>query len=101
MSAIIGNIWLCIDCTLLHANGEYSPDRPADLPEPLSAIGVGESVTLGLLAEEHHEDCTPEDREEGCSCETDTFSTSPCGGCGDWHHGERHAATVWQDSVTL
>lgn len=46
-STIICTISVCIDCMLTHANGECGecPDR-----EPLSLIGEGYSVTMGLSA---------------------------------------------------
>lgn len=95
----LGNIWLCVDCTMAHANGEYDPDRSADLPEPLSAIGEAYSVTLGLLAVEHHEECpvrlTGDHNAAECDCERIEFSTWRCDGCGDTHHGSRYAATLW------
>lgn len=99
---VVGAIWLCLDCMLLHANGEYDPDRPADLPEPLSAIDPwsGQSITLGLRAEDHDPTCLvfiqSDHNAAECDCERWEFSRSACTGCGDWHHGERHAATLWQ-----
>jgi hypothetical protein len=92
MGKIMGTIWVCTDCMLVEANGECDPERPADLPEPLSAIGDGFSVTLG--GADHSEWCTREADGE-CDCDRNTFSTSSCDGCGDSHHGERHALTLW------
>lgn len=100
MATILANIWACIDCTHAHANGEYDPDRPNDQPEPLSIIKPGETVTLGLISEEHADTCTPADRDEGCDCEHDTFSTTACGACGSLLHGERYAMTIWQEEST-
>jgi hypothetical protein len=89
-------VWLCQDCTLVHANGECDPYRPADLPEPLSAIDDGDELTLGLLEEEHDDECTETDRAEGgCNCEQRSFSWSRCDGCGSDLGGDRHAATLW------
>lgn len=67
---------VCQDCMLLHANGEISPDRPADLPEPLSLIGFGQWVALG-------------GDELG-------FSTTSCEACGDILHGDRYAMALFQ-----
>lgn len=98
-SRLMGNIWICTDCLTAQANGEYDPDRPADLPEPLSAIGEAYSVTLGLLAVEHHAECpvrlTGDHNAAECDCERIEFSTWPCDGCGDSHHGSRYAASLW------
>ena len=97
METILANIWACIDCTHAHANGEYNPDRPDSEPTPLNLIERGETVTLGLLGEDHADTCTPEDRAEGCDCDHDTFSTTACGACGSTLHGERYAMTIWQE----
>lgn len=90
-------IWVCVDCLCLHCNGEYDHDRPATTPEPLSAIPATADLSAGMLTEHHTEHCTPADREAGCTCETDPYSTSACDGCGDHHHGERHAMTLVYD----
>jgi ribosomal protein L37AE/L43A len=97
MATILADIWACIDCTHAHANGEYNSDRPSDEPEPLSLIMSGQSVTLGLFSDQHADTCTPADRAEGCDCEHDPYSTTPCGGCGSTLHGERYAMTIWQE----
>lgn len=81
-------IWACIDCTLMHANGECTetPDR-----EPLSLIPDGAVVTLGTL--EHEEWCDPDADE--CECERMDFSKMWCQACGSTLAGERHALTIW------
>jgi len=98
-SQIVGTIWVCTDCMHLHCNGEFSPDRPEDLPEPLSQV-TEYDLTAGMLAEEHHEECEvrltgawPTNYE--CDCETRSHSTTSCEGCGDYNHGERHVLTLW------
>jgi hypothetical protein len=87
---------------LSHANGECCDNdmHGGDGCEPLSAIAPTDGLAMGLLAEEHREGCAV--RETGswplayeCDCETDTFSTSRCEGCGSYLHGERHAMTVF------
>lgn len=93
-----GTIWVCADCILVHANGECDPDRPEGLPEPLSAIGEGFHIAMGLRSEDHDGECTPEDREAGCGCETREFSTSSCDGCGDSHYGTRHAMWLYREA---
>jgi hypothetical protein len=86
-------IWVCTDCIHLHCNGEYDPDRPADLPEPLSQIPATADLSAGMLLEHHAPDHNPDE----CSCEFDPFSTRACDGCGDYHHGERYAMTLVYD----
>jgi len=86
---------------LHHANGEcggcdsdYGHDK-----EPLSTIGDGFDIAMGLSWNEHADDCqngvAREWRGE-CDCEMDTYSTSQCGGCGSWLHGERHAVALFK-----
>lgn len=103
MSENYGTIWVCQCCMLSHANGEccsLDVDGHADGCEPLSAIEAPYSVTMGMAYEEHAEDC--QNRIEGewrgeCDCETNTFSTSQCEGCGSYLHGERYAMTLFKD----
>jgi hypothetical protein len=84
-----------------HANGEccselyYGQDPDHD---PLSSIDGGFFVTMGMATEEH--EC--EDKQDGieygeCDCETNTYSTSQCEGCGSHLHGERHAMTLFKE----
>lgn len=93
-----GVLWVCIDCTIAHEHGEVPPDRPADLPEVWSLL-PGTELTVGMAWEQHAEDCPNRDagvsRDADCDCERDDFSTRACDGCGDTHHGERHAYTWW------
>lgn len=91
-------LWVCVDCYVLHVNGEVSDDV-SDPDSLLSKIGDME-VTAGILAEEHADDCAmrnypdvPDNHE--CDCETRTFSWSACEGCGSPLGGERHALTGW------
>ena len=91
-------VWICEDCMLHLANGEGDPDRPAYLPTVLSKL-AGFQATPGLMKHEHEGDCTRKwqgtGEEEECECETRTFESSPCEGCGDRGAGSRHAATIW------
>lgn len=91
-------ISVCVDCLHAHANGEpvsETPDR-----EPLSLIGPGESVALGMDWSEHTEDCP--NRAAGqhiddCECEQLGFSWSACHGCSSALGGDRYAMTVFRD----
>lgn len=98
-----GTIWVCQDCMLHHANGEcgschgdYGHDE-----EPLNKIDGDFHVAMGTLSSEHSEECQDEQRgkayEGECDCETNSFSTSQCEGCGSYLHGERHAMTLFKD----
>lgn len=99
-----GTIWVCVCCMLTHAGGECCADEThgGDSIEPLSAIGDGFHVAMGMLWEEHEEDClfrtmghdAPGNYE--CECERNTFSRSQCEGCGSYLHGERHAMTLFK-----
>ncbi len=116
-----GTIWVCVDCLMHHANGECGGcHNDGHDEEPLSSIGEGFHVAVGMSREEHecrecegHYDtdealiaagigepmfcdgtCQPAPEE--CDCETNTYSTSQCEGCGSWLHGERHAMTLFK-----
>lgn len=91
---ILGTIWVCVDCMFTHANGECGPDPDR---EPLNLIREGQSITMGVLPEEHNESCTEADREEGCDCDHIRFSWSSCEGCGSTLGGDRYNMTLWQD----
>lgn len=86
-------LWVCVDCMLIHANGECGERDPGE-PEPLCLIGPDDDLSMGLFAEHHADGCTDSDREAGCNCETHTFSWSRCDGCGSTLGGERHAMTL-------
>ncbi|MFE6226919.1 hypothetical protein [Streptomyces sp. NPDC057854] len=109
-----------------HANGEcgscYDDNHGHD-GEPLSAIPAPYSVAMGMASEEHscREECeghygtddalmsgvgigeavycdgSCQPMPEECDCETNTFSTSRCEGCGSYLHGERHAMTLFEN----
>lgn len=94
-----GTIWVCTGCLHHHANGECGSchsDHGHD-EEPLSSIDGGFRVVMGSTQEEHS--CGREDDTYfgECDCETNTYSTSRCEGCGSWLHGERHAMTLFKD----
>lgn len=94
-STILSEISVCTDCMLLHANGEFDPDRPTDEPEPLALITEGYSVTLGG---EHTDMCELNEYGE-CDCDQLGFSGQPCQGCGSWLGGDRYLMTLWQDNA--
>lgn len=97
MSVILGRISVCECCMFVHANGECCAEDHDR--EPLSLIGDGASVTMGLSADEHNENCTPKDREvEACECDQLGFSWSSCEGCGSSLGGDRYALTLWNES---
>jgi len=93
-----GTMWVCTDCLFAEVNGEFSPDRPADLPE-VWALEMNTDVTPGLTWDEHDDPAGCEaafnDGTDQCSCETREFSSASCDACGDWHAGARHAFTFW------
>jgi len=87
-------VWACVDC--LYAQAGISEDElgepyPTD-PAPLALLD-GLQVTSGMFRAEHRSGCTPED---DCECETEDFSSAPCGACGDRLAGSRYALTVWE-----
>lgn len=105
-----GTIWVCIDCMLHHANGECGGCHEGHDQEPLSAIEAPFTVAMGMTLSEHAEGCLWRDLAKRsprsgdpalenyeCDCETNTYSTSQCDGCGSWLHGERHAMTLFKD----
>jgi hypothetical protein len=108
MSENYGTIWVCVCCMLSHANGECcSLDEVghSDGCEPLSAIEAPFTVAMGMVFDEHSEDCKARTQgrwpDNHCDreCETNTFSTSQCEGCGSYLHGERHAMTLFKEPV--
>jgi hypothetical protein len=93
-----GLIWLCFDCTNLHANGDLPIDPPAaDQPLPLSAIDPAEfTLTLGILDSEHSTGCNADLQAfDECTCSVDTFSTVQCDGCGTYLAGVRFKGHLW------
>lgn len=93
-----GTLWVCVDCMILHANGEQPTDPQPGEPEPLSAIPPHHTVTAGLLSEEHHDGCAyVGGTADECECAEINFSSASCEGCGSHLAGERHALTLWQE----
>lgn len=92
-----GEIGVCTDCLHADANGEYSPDRPTDLPEPWAAIPFG---YLALSGGKHADSCDAETRStDGCDCDDRGFTPSWCEGCRDPHHGDRFAYTLYRATL--
>ena len=91
-----GTIWVCEDCTLVHAG--YSADELGYTPavEPWG-LEPAIDVTPGQMAEDHAEDCPNHGTWAGeeCECDVRDFSSSSCDGCGDTNGGTRHAFTYW------
>jgi hypothetical protein len=67
MAESYGTIWVCVDCLMHHANGECGSchDKHGHDEEPLSAIGDGFHVAMGMSYEEHAETCAR--RPLGCT----------------------------------
>lgn len=93
MSENLGTIWVCGCCMLTAANGECCGDdeHGGDGCEPWGNLLDDCRVTMGMMRDEHGEWC---DGDE-CDCESNTYSTSQCEGCGSWLHGGRYAFTLW------
>lgn len=100
-------IWVCECCLLAHANGECCSHEQhgGDGAEPLNRITDGYSISMGMGSEEHSEHCLQQqvgwsELPSGyeCDCETDSYSTSQCEGCGSYLHGSRHAMTLFVTS---
>jgi len=91
-----GTLWVCVDCYVLHCNGDISPDcpNPDDLLSRFDRLGI--TVTAGILFAEH--ECGRTDGDwspDECECEERTFNWSSCDGCGSPLGGSRYAMTGW------
>jgi hypothetical protein len=89
----VGTIWACEDCTVAHCNGEFAHSGV------WSRLDDGESVTAGLMWEEHT--CGRESSWDGeeCDCEHREVSSVICESCGTHLDGYRHAFTLWVDEM--
>ena len=90
--------WVCVDCNAAVA-GISDHEAGKRLPEPFKGDESVVQVVNGL-SDCHHfgidwhnwpEHVTDEHAEQ---CETRTFDTSPCEGCGDHLAGTRQAVTI-------
>ena len=87
---------VCVDCMLVHANGETSgtPDR-----EPLGLIPDRAELSMGCLECEPcgHSDCGHAGPVCGCGWGDygHGFSWSACQGCGSLLGGDRYPLVVW------
>lgn len=97
-SELCGEISVCSDCMLEHANGEISPDRDASQPEPWALLTLGFNVAMGG---EHNDDCPnqPEWIGEECRCGDLEFSWASCEGCGSNLGGDRYRFTMYRLSL--
>ena len=89
-------LWVCVDCIMHHANGECDGCYEGHTEEPLSLLDYTKS-TMGHPQQEHECGRRDDIYFGDCDCETVTFSSSRCDGCGSDYHGERHAMTEWID----
>lgn len=88
-------LWVCVNCIHHAANGECGQCQDKEGHEggePLSLLSNEACPGMGL---EDHECDDPHNPNYECDCETNTFSTSTCEGCGSDYYGERHAMTEW------
>lgn len=93
-------IWVCQNCMLHRCNGEcgdcHNEDGHDREPWALEVEAI-----MGMMWDQHNADCYnfPEGTAANwpCDCETNTYSTAACEGCGSTLHGERHAFTLWLD----
>src|SRR5262245_51410973 len=95
MAKVLGSMFVCQCCMDVHNHAECC-DGGHDR-EPWCQLWPGQTVTMGLFAEDHGDYCTSEDRELGCDCETITHSMSRCDGCGTTLHGPRFAFVLWSE----
>ena len=94
-------MWICTHCYIHLVNGDCTETDTCefgaeDENDPLWKFGDME-IAPGMAWENHADECNAaasEGRDE-CDCETNTFGTSACEGCGSPYHGERHAVTGW------
>lgn len=63
--------------------------------EELACLSTPDGAVAGGTAPIPTPFPVPDDYE--CDCETVTYSTSQCAGCGSWLHGERHAMTLFKE----
>lgn len=88
-------ISVCLTCMIAHANGEDIREENSKEPEPF-ALFHGQISRLAMGGE-HNENCTEEDRAEGCDCEDLGFSWHRCDGCGSFLGGDRFRFTVFDE----
>lgn len=79
MRLIAKDLWLCVDCTIAAANGDYSGMEPDRAAEVRAAVERMESAGNKLAPDW---DSETEDGQRA-------FSKAPCDCCGDWHGGSR------------
>lgn len=88
----------CVDCLILLANGETSPDwteeETAEYLARVASRNPPGSVTLGG---DHSCRDSEGNIADDCECEQLGFSWQSCDVCGSNLGGDRHAVTFWTD----
>lgn len=91
---------VCVDCLMMHANGEIGGDageeENAAHAAAMSAQLEGAQMTLGTVtgACEYCDAARETDPDGDWECEA-WFSWSSCDGCGSGLGGDRSHATLW------
>lgn len=89
-------LWVCEDCLVAGDDSEYAnPDR-----EPWGLWEDDAVITDGIVVEEHWCGYERDQEDEApCQgeCEQQSFSWTPCMGCGSNLGGARYAFTWWED----
>lgn len=92
-------LWICTDCLILHANGDYPDFLDVGVDRVLEVKaqrGIeGGHLTLGMMKDEHECDYEVDWSAGHCECEDRSFSWSACDACLTRLGGSRHAATYW------
>lgn len=86
---------VCTDCLMAKENGDTSGNDPGWDAEQFNRTNELYEAAIGHPHDgewwtdcSHHGQPCPDDAD--CDCEKNTFSTSQCGMCGAYLHGERH-----------
>lgn len=87
--------WVCIDCRMAKETGAVGEDAETPMEQTWSLIETGQTVTAGLMREEHACGIEIGEDVEECECDLDDFSKTPCDGCGQYLAGQRFGYTVW------
>lgn len=87
----IRTIWVCQCCLLSREHGEPCCALDGHQGnEPWALIPLAESVTFGMLEDDHMKKCLG-----NCNCAVQHFSRQSCDGCGTRSHGGRYAYVYW------
>lgn len=86
------DLWVCTDCLYVEQGIDTGDDGSKPDREPWGLVdGFWTVVLPGMPWAEH---VSPACQDGQCECETVTYSTSPCDGCGSPLAGSRHAYTL-------